>query len=104
MLADGNRRRVLSYLSDAPADDVTFDELCERLSDSAGRGAGITTQGGRDRLALRLHHEHLPKLADAGLVEYDPRRGRVSYSEHPAVESLLHDLATLVDDARETNS
>lgn len=62
VLADGRRRAVLSYL--------LGDRERADLEDLA---AYVTTEvGGADeRAAATLHHLHLPKLADAGLISYD---------------------------------
>lgn len=70
------RREVLQYLVDG-APTVTLDELVGYLEANAD---GAAEEGSR-RVALALHHAHLPKMADAGLVEYDPEEGRVSLSE-----------------------
>jgi len=36
-----------------------------------------------------LRHSHLPKLEDAGLVEYDSRSETVRYWSQPSLEELL---------------
>jgi len=53
---------------EANAASITGDEE-ERPSDADDIG--------RSTLPLTLHHTHLPKLADVGLVEYDAKRGVV---------------------------
>jgi hypothetical protein len=46
-----------------------------------------------DRLAIGLHHSHLPKLGDCGLVDYDPESHTVA-SEIPSwVEPYLDVVA-----------
>ncbi|ELZ08370.1 hypothetical protein C479_13563 [Halovivax asiaticus JCM 14624] len=62
------RRRTLSLLSGH--ETMTVDDLAETLAVEAGDRPA-------DTLRLELHHCHLPKLADAGLVRYDAERDRV---------------------------
>jgi hypothetical protein len=54
LLADGRKRRLLQSLLDADGSPVSvaFADAHERA---------------------RLHHIHLPKLDDAGLIDWDPR-------------------------------
>ncbi len=61
LLADEQRRAVLAVLLERDG-EMTLEDLRSRLADRVGdeRHAGI-----------RLHHVHLPKLAAAGLIEYD---------------------------------
>lgn len=79
ILADGRRRRVVRALADAPERTLDLDRLVDRV-------ARLTNDGGehdegelreRDRIALRLHHADLPKLSDAGVLDYDPDEGTV---------------------------
>jgi len=46
----------------------------------------------RRRLAIRLHHVDLPKLAADGVVEYDPEDGLVRYCPDERVEAVLETL------------
>ncbi|WP_276300309.1 DUF7344 domain-containing protein [Halorussus lipolyticus] len=74
VLADGHRRRVLAYLADTDDGVAAFSDLVEHVADDS---AGESTDN--ERLAVSLHHTHLPKLADANVVEYDPRSEVVRY-------------------------
>ncbi|QLH81020.1 DUF7344 domain-containing protein [Halosimplex pelagicum] len=63
VLSDSNRRFVLSHLAQRetpPALDPLAGALAEWNDD-------LTREDAR----IALHHVHLPKLGDAGLVEYD---------------------------------
>lgn len=63
ILADGHRRAVLSYLiQDERRTDL--DELATHIS-------AVEPTDTNGQAAATLHHLHLPKLADAGLVNYD---------------------------------
>lgn len=78
-LARSTRRRVLRYLDEAGG-DVDVTELAGHLADE---------QSVRERTAASLHHVHLPKLDDCGLVEYDPESCRVATTVPPWVEQYL---------------
>lgn len=67
ILADADRRAVLRALA-AADEPVPVAALVDLLStdDAPGRA-----------FQLRLHHVHLPKMVEAGIVEYDPDAGLV---------------------------
>lgn len=56
---------------------VELDELAAAVATAAD---GVLAAGVEeiDRTAIRLHHVDLPKLADAGLVDYDSEDTRVT--------------------------
>ena len=80
ILEDPVRRQVLHDL-DAEDGTVALSELAERVADPDVRGrSSVERRSGRadaevtaaaERVAIQLHHVHLPKLDDHGLVEYD---------------------------------
>jgi len=82
-LADERRRIALSVLSAA---DGTVDR--ERLAASVAAReecvseTEVPPRDAKDVL-LSLHHVHLPKLDEAGLVEYDHEAEEVAYAGHP---------------------
>lgn len=61
-LGHRQRRRILTRLFEGSPRNV--EELLPADADEADR----------ERLAVELHHSHLPKLDDAGFVELDGRR------------------------------
>lgn len=81
ILNDEVRREVVTSLREASHELMSVDELVERLQDRHGR----TLQN----LHLRLHHVDLPKLVDAGLIEFDPRSDRLQYFGDDDVEKIL---------------
>jgi len=83
ILADAQRRRILAHLDERDDDVATVADLRDALAD------GDASTGERERIAIRLHHAHVPKLAAAGLVEYDDRSGMVRYLGGPAVSDWL---------------
>jgi DNA-binding transcriptional ArsR family regulator len=84
VLADGHRRHALAYLADTDDGVAAFSELIEHVADDS---AGGSTD--KERVAVGLHHSHLPKLADASLVEYDPRSEVVRYRGGPVVSDWV---------------
>lgn len=67
-----------------------FDEESADLHEVAGEvarreGDGVTPESAIDQLKIALHHRHLPKLADAGLVEYDSVNRVVALTSQAAV-------------------
>lgn len=82
LLASARRRAVLRYLAGRPGDLVSVADLADRLA------SGEPTASRRE-VATSLHHVHLPKLADAGVIRYDPERWRVEYVPHDDLEDLL---------------
>ena len=73
LLSDARRRFVLAYLQDHRR--ATLDELADVVTgwEESRRGDAIATPKKRDQIAVRLHHVGLPKLAAAGVIEYDHR-------------------------------
>ena len=69
LLAAERRRRVLAVLEDRSA-PVTLEELAVEV---AARETGLECPPGDTvtEVTTSLHHVHLPKLADYGVVEYD---------------------------------
>jgi DNA-binding transcriptional ArsR family regulator len=80
-LADRHRRQILVALLSHP----TYRED-EPLSVGA-LGADL------DAMTHALHHAHLPKLADAGYVEWDP--GSETVSRGPRFEEVAAVVETL---------
>ena len=82
-LIDEERRNVITYLSDASGNVATRTELADYVSEHC--------PDTRDeaQVAIRLHHVSLPKLAEAGVLEYDPRSEAVRYYPDTKVENLL---------------
>lgn len=79
-LSRRRRRQLLRYVRANEA--VSVDELTEHIvdvrDDASTGGRGVESF---DRTKARLVHTDLPQLRDAGIVEYDHRRGTVRYRE-----------------------
>lgn len=93
-LADRRRRLVLS-LASRSSTSITREELAEAMiARERAIGLGNRTESKRepiDKLATKLYHQHLPKLENAGLIEYDHDDGTITYVGHPDVEAEWFD-------------
>ena len=75
VLSNPYRRYVLSYLQGVDDHVVELSELVEWVLTQEADGR--TEQ--RDSVSIALHHVHLPKLAEYGLIEYDARSNTIRY-------------------------
>jgi hypothetical protein len=99
------RRRILFTLCDA--DSVRLSEVYTRSAAPAEGQSAPTPDGsglspsnaGNDDIDLLLAHNHLPKLADAGFVDWDPETRTVSRG--PAFAEIEPALRVLAANAGE---
>lgn len=73
LLESERRRRVLRRLGETP--QTTRHELGRALARDGGRTEPV------ERFEASLHHVHLPKLADANAISYDPDAGTIAITE-----------------------
>ena len=80
-LSNRRRREVVEYLTDA-REPVVVDELVRYILDeeSGSDGADVTSADER-AVRVELHHTHLPTLAAAKIVTYDPERSALRADE-----------------------
>ena len=85
-LAHGRRRSVCKVLAAADREFLSLEELSERVT---ANGENRPSDSADVRpVRVELHHVHLPKLDEAGLLEYDHRVHTVYYEKDPVVEAL----------------
>lgn len=95
-VANPRRRTILHRLRANGDDAVALDELTETIATDGGT-AQVRHAPGDTRAAVELHHTHLPKLADAGLIEYDQGKGTVRYLPNDRLEALLEFVSTRLE-------
>lgn len=86
LLQNERRRGVISYLAkhDCP---VTRSEVAEQVAAwENGTDVDQIDSQERKRVYIALHQVHLPKLDDAGVLEYDADRGTIT--PHPLLERV----------------
>lgn len=75
-LLTADRRRVaLEVLSETGA-PVDLDEVATEVA-VRERGDDSPPNGVVERIAVSLHHVHLPRMADLGVVDYDTVSNRI---------------------------
>lgn len=82
LLKNERRRFVLDHLERAEG-PVTMRDLSEAIAARENdKPVAAVTAAERKRVYVGLHQSHLPKLAEAGVVEFDEERDRISLGEH----------------------
>lgn len=94
VLGNARRRHVLYALADAEA-PVGVADVVDRLCEFEG----TETDDQRGRVAMSLYHVHLPKLAAADLVDFDPDRETVEPTAWPDALTAFLGLATRYESA-----
>ncbi|ELZ08960.1 hypothetical protein C479_12569 [Halovivax asiaticus JCM 14624] len=90
LLTHGDRRRLCSIL--AASGSLPISVLAERLVDRAGGSTFDDPTAAR----IALRHNHLPRLRDRGIVDYEPGDEFVSITDQVTFEADDADLVTVV--------
>lgn len=81
ILSDSRRRYILYYLRKT-GEPVELGKLAEELAAWENEiPVGELTKQQRKRVYVSLYQTHIQKLAEAGIIEYDPDSGLVSLDE-----------------------
>jgi hypothetical protein len=75
VLSADRRRVALDVLGSLPT-PVSLDSLAESIAARETRSDAPERET-VESVAVTLHHNHLPRLADVGLIEYDAASGRI---------------------------
>lgn len=87
LLRNQQRRHVLETLYATGEKTLSTDDIADHVL------TRVPDATDRDRVLIRLHHQTLPRLADDGVVEFDPRTDTVRYRGTELVDGLLAVLA-----------
>lgn len=86
LFAAEQRRIALELLEEADL-PVALEELATAITDRetelGTREADAPDAGDAERVAISLHHVHLPLMADLGVVDYDAASRRVEAFRAP---------------------
>jgi hypothetical protein len=75
VLSAERRRLTLDVVADRTA-PVGLDDVARAVA-RRETDADVPDAAAVERVAVSLHHVHLPKLSDAGVVQYDPDSNRI---------------------------
>lgn len=81
ILAAPRCRAVLTYFRDTATEAASAKDIADEINNQDHDGA--------DLMAFQLHHVTLPRLEDAGIIEYDARSNTARYRGHSELESLM---------------
>ncbi|TYT63531.1 DUF7344 domain-containing protein [Natrialba swarupiae] len=82
LLKNRRRREVLAYLLEAE-ETVTLGELAEQIAAwENDTDVNALSSDQRKRVYVALYQTHLPKMDDAGIVEYDQDRGLITLADN----------------------
>lgn len=82
LLKNRRRREVLTYLLDRE-ETVTLGELAEQIAAwENDTSVNALSSDQRKRVYVALYQTHLPKMDDAGIIDYDQDRGLITLSDN----------------------
>jgi len=76
VLQNARRRYLLYYLAATGETVLPLEDIVEGVRGYEAHG---DTPPPRQPVRTSLVHNHLPRLADVGVLDHDPRRGTVQY-------------------------
>lgn len=78
LLAEKQRRLVLDIISGITS-PIELEELSVRVA--SFESGTLTKDDAVERVAISLHHIHLPRLADVGVLDYDQESNVIEPTE-----------------------
>jgi len=91
-LAHRHRRTVLRTVAQNEQGTTSVATLTDAVADVESSDR-LSDAEPRQRILIALHHRHLPKMDEAGLIRYDTGTGRV----RGALDGLEQDLLESID-------
>ena len=88
-LRDARRRRLLDYLITADGEVFELADAVTAVVEREAAGTETGDQPSREDVRSALHHDHLPRLADADVLDYDTRQGTIRFTGHGGIEDWL---------------
>ena len=93
VLSNRRRRFAIHYLKHHRSEEVSLRQLAERVASWENEKAvAELDHRERKRVVNALRQFHLPKMADHGVVDYEPRRGTIRLTEAAASTEFYVDV------------
>lgn len=89
LLSDVRRRYLLYYLVTMDGDVTDRDAAVNAVYEYEAANAGTDDCPTPENIQIEFHHTHLPRLEDAGLVEYDHRHSTIRFTGNPVFDELV---------------
>lgn len=90
-LASQQCRMLVHHLADSDEDALGVSDLAGRLAEESASEGSVPDEGSvsdEETIRADLHHTHLPKLDDAGLLDYDADRELVRPGSTACFETM----------------
>ncbi len=97
LLADWRRRTVCRYFVTTGSNSAHVDTLAAAVAGRAAREDVDSTETSEAAVRTALVEEHLPRLDEAGVLDFDERSGSVHYWGQPTVEKWAEHAAAVTD-------
>lgn len=85
VLADPHCRSIIFYFRNSSAEAATVADLTSE----------VETHATEEEIAIQLHHSVLPRLDEAGIIEYNTRSNTARYLDHGIPQTLIENLEAL---------
>jgi hypothetical protein len=89
VLSVARRRYLLYHLFRMEGDVAELDDAVDAVRQYGAAGPDETERPDRETVRIDLHHVHLPKLAEAGVLDFDRRQGTIRMRGSPLLEELV---------------
>lgn len=86
-ISSTRRRRALQLLV-ATDHSLTLADLATEIARTEQEPGGPLTEAQVDQIRITLYHLHIPKLADTGIVTYDPDERRVAMHDSEPLQQV----------------
>ena len=89
LLSNARRRYLLYYLVTMDSPVAEIDAAVNAVATYEASHPNTDTPPTQENIEIDLQHRHLPKLANAGIIDFDPRHGTIRYTGTPALEEWV---------------